>query len=64
MPKQADPVVFTEETLRELQAVYDLAVATSQDVFTYRGRDYSTRYTYYLLKYLREKFAPPKKERR
>ena len=57
MPKQAPPVTFTEESLRELQAVYDVAIAAGQELFQFRDRTYSVRYTHYLLQHLRSVFG-------
>lgn len=56
MKKQPDPVTFTEESLRELQAVYDVAIAAGHELFQYRGRTYSVRYTHYLLQHLNSIF--------
>ena len=56
MKKQAPPVTFTEESLRELQAVYDVAIAAGQELFQFRERTYSVRYTHYLLQHLRDVF--------
>ena len=57
MKKQADPVTFTEESLRELQAVYDVAIAAGQELFDFKGRTYSVRYTHYLLQHLHSVFG-------
>lgn len=59
--KQRDPVTFTEESLRELQAVYDVAIAAGQETFQYRDRTYSVRYTHYLLQHLRQVFGEKRK---
>lgn len=61
MKQQAEPVTFTPDTLREITAVYDAAVAAGKEVFDYRGRQYSTRYTVYLIEYLRGQWGmrPP-----
>ena len=61
MPKQRDPVTFTEESLRELQAVYDVAIAAGQELFQFRDRTYSVRYTHYLLQHLRDVFGEKRK---
>jgi len=60
MKKQTDPVIFTEETLREITALYDAAVAAGKDLFTYKGREYSTRYTYYLIQMMHQKWGMKK----
>ena len=59
--KQAPPVTFTEESLRELQAVYDVAIAAGQELFQFRDRTYSVRYTHYLLQHLRQVFGEKRK---
>lgn len=59
--KQAPPVTFTEESLRELQAVYDVAIAAGQELFQFRERTYSVRYTHYLLQQLRQVFGEKRK---
>ena len=61
MPKQADPVTFTEESLLELQAVYDVAIAAGQELFQFRDRTYSVRYTHYLLQHLKPLFGEKRK---
>ena len=53
MKPQADPITFTPDTLREITALYDSAVAAGNAEFMYRNRQYSTRYTVYLIEYLR-----------
>ena len=53
MKPQADAVTFTPDTLAEITAVYDKAVADGKELFDFRGRQYSTRYTVYLIEYLR-----------
>ena len=57
IPKQAPPVTFTEDSLRELQAVYDVAIAAGQELFQFRDRTYSVRYTHYLLQHLKSLFG-------
>ena len=57
--KQTDPVTFTEETMREIIAIYDKAVAAGKEMFTYKGREYSTRYAYYLIQHLQSVFGKP-----
>ena len=59
--KQADPVTFTEDSLRELQAVYDVAIAAGQELFQFRDRTYSVRYTHYLLQHLKSVFGDRQK---
>ena len=49
---QRGPVAFTPELARLLQADYDAAVAAGKEHFPFQGREYSTRYTYYLLQHL------------
>ena len=61
MPKQRDPVTFAEDSLRELQAVYDVAIAAGQELFQFRDRTYSVRYTHYLLQHLRQVFGEKRK---
>lgn len=53
MKPQAQPVTFTPELLAEITALYDLAVKEGKEAFEYRGRQYSVRYTYYLIRYLK-----------
>lgn len=57
MTKQPDPVTFTPETLAEITALYDAAVQAGNESFTYRNRQYSVRYTIYLIEYLRGKWG-------
>lgn len=57
MKPQPDPITFTPDTLREITAVYDKAVSEGKEAFTYRERQYSTRYTVYLIEYLRGKWG-------
>lgn len=62
MMKQPDPITFTPDTLRELTAVHDAAVQAGKDLFEYRGRQYSTRYTVYLIDMLRTKWGLRKQD--
>jgi hypothetical protein len=57
MTKQPDPVTFTPDTLDEITPLYDAAVATGKAEFTYRNREYTTRYVVYLIEYLRGKWG-------
>lgn len=54
--KPAEAVTFTPDTLREIEAVYDKAVAAGKESFEYRGRVYHTRYVHYLIQFLKERF--------
>ncbi len=56
MTQQAPAVTFTPDTLAEVEALHDKAVQEKQTSFVYRGREYSVRYTAYLLHYLEKKF--------
>lgn len=60
--KQAEPITFTPDTLRELTAVHDAAVQAGKDLFEYRGRQYSTRYTVYLIDMLRQQWGLRKQD--
>lgn len=57
MKKQTDPVMFTPELRDEIQGVYDKAIKDGKEMFTYRAREYSVRYTYYLLQHLNNVFG-------
>lgn len=55
--KRDEAVTFTPELRDEIQALYDAAVAAGKEMFTYRARMYTVRYTYYLLKHLNDVFG-------
>ena len=62
MKKQPEPVTFTPELRDELTAVYDKAIKDGKEMFVYRGRDYSVRYTYYLLQHLDNVFGKQRRK--
>jgi hypothetical protein len=62
MKKQPEPVTFTPEMRDEIQGVYDAAVAAGKEMFTYRAREYSVRYTYYLLQHLNNVFGKSRRK--
>lgn len=64
MKKQADAVTFTPELRNEIQALYDRAIKDGKEMFTYRAREYSVRYTYYLLQHLKNVFGETGTRRR
>lgn len=57
MTKQLEPVTFTPDSLREITAAHDKAVQEGRESFTYRGRQYSVRYTVYLIDMLRQQWG-------
>jgi hypothetical protein len=55
--KQTEPVTFTPDSLREITALHDAAVQEGRESFMYRGRQYSVRYTVYLIDMLRQQWG-------
>lgn len=47
---------FDFNRYERLQEAYDTAVAVDEDHFFFDGTDYDTRFTMYLLQYIKEEF--------
>jgi hypothetical protein len=48
----SEQVTFTKAKVEQLRTAYKQAVAAQQEQFTFEGKEYLTRYAYYLLQYL------------
>jgi hypothetical protein len=48
----SETISFDHKKARALQRAHDTAAAANQSSFIFEGREYVTRYAYYLLEYL------------